>query len=51
MTIGDRVVTPAGPGTVVGWYRKGARTRIIVAIGGRDTEAEEACAAEGVLPA
>lgn len=40
MKIGDRVTTPAGAGTVLGWYSKGARTRVTVAIddGGDEPE-------------
>ena len=34
MSIGDRVMTPAGAGTVVGWYQKGARVRVTVSIDG-----------------
>lgn len=36
MNIGDRVNTPAGPGSVVGWYDKGTRQRISVRLDGLD---------------
>lgn len=32
MNIGDRVMTPAGPGAVVGWYSKGDRLLVSVAL-------------------
>lgn len=41
MNIGDRVMTPAGLGMVVGWYNKGARVRVTVAIDGAGDEPEQ----------
>lgn len=40
MMIGDRVTTPMGSGTVVGWYSKGSRKRVTVAIDGGGNEPE-----------
>ncbi|HJO64204.1 MAG TPA: hypothetical protein QF469_02595 [Sphingomonas sanguinis] len=40
MMIGDRVTTPVGSGIVVGWYSKGARKRVTVAIDGGGDEPE-----------
>lgn len=48
MSIGDRVMTPAGPGTVVGWYSKGARIRVTVAIDGAGLEPEHTYEADQV---
>ncbi|WP_336867766.1 hypothetical protein [Sphingomonas sanguinis] len=50
MTIGDRVMTPAGAGTVVGWYSKGARTRVTVAIDDGGDEPEQTFEVDQVEP-
>ncbi|WP_336866921.1 hypothetical protein [Sphingomonas sanguinis] len=41
MNIDDRVMTPVGSGTVIGWYMKGARKRVTVAIDGGGDEPEQ----------
>lgn len=50
MKIGDRVMTPAGPGTVIGWYSKGSRTRVTVAIDGLGDEPERTFESDQITP-
>lgn len=51
MKVGDRVTTPAGLGTVVGWYSKGSRLRVTVAIDTGGDEPEQTFDGDVVRPA
>lgn len=50
MKVGDRVTTPAGAGTVVGWYSKGSRTRVTVAIDDGGDEPEQTFEVDQIAP-
>lgn len=50
MNIGDRVTTPEGQGVVVGWYQKGSRVRVTVALDDGGNEPERTFESDQVTP-